>query len=66
MTQNGATCVDGLDEYRCACAAGYAGRYCEAAPHAALGTSPCAHHDCVHGVCYLPQPRPLQVSPGTG
>ncbi|KAF9788977.1 hypothetical protein SFRURICE_016837 [Spodoptera frugiperda] len=57
---NGASCVDGLDEYRCACAAGYAGRYCEAAPHAALGTSPCAHHDCVHGVCYLPQPRPLQ------
>ncbi|XP_038221129.1 protein slit isoform X1 [Zerene cesonia] len=54
MCQNGATCVDGLDEYRCACAAGYAGRYCEAAPHAALGTSPCAHHDCVHGVCYLP------------
>ncbi|KAJ8705436.1 hypothetical protein PYW08_012482 [Mythimna loreyi] len=60
MCQNGATCVDGLDEYRCACGAGYAGRYCEAAPHAALGTSPCAHHDCVHGVCYLPQPRPLQ------
>lgn len=57
MCQNGATCVDGLDEYRCACAGGYAGRYCEAAPHAALGTSPCAHHDCVHGVCYLPQPR---------
>ncbi|XP_041968519.1 protein slit isoform X2 [Aricia agestis] len=54
MCQNGATCVDGLEEYRCACAAGYAGRYCEAAPHAALGTSPCAHHDCVHGVCYLP------------
>ncbi|XP_053623497.1 protein slit isoform X2 [Plodia interpunctella] len=54
MCQNGARCVDGLDEYRCACAAGYAGRYCEAAPHAALGTSPCAHHDCVHGVCYLP------------
>ncbi|KAL0853154.1 hypothetical protein ABMA27_012914 [Loxostege sticticalis] len=54
MCQNGATCVDGLDEYKCACAAGYAGRYCEAAPHAALGTSPCAHHDCVHGVCYLP------------
>ncbi|XP_061385192.1 protein slit isoform X2 [Danaus plexippus] len=54
MCQNGATCMDGLDEYRCACAAGYAGRYCEAAPHAALGTSPCAHHDCVHGVCYLP------------
>ncbi|XP_045457029.1 protein slit [Melitaea cinxia] len=54
MCQNGATCVDGLDEYRCSCAVGYAGRYCEAAPHAALGTSPCAHHDCVHGVCYLP------------
>ncbi|XP_072943224.1 protein slit [Epargyreus clarus] len=54
MCQNGATCVDGLEEYRCACTAGYAGRYCEAAPHAALGTSPCAHHDCVHGVCYLP------------
>ncbi|XP_045782105.1 protein slit [Maniola jurtina] len=53
MCQNGATCVDGLDEYRCACTPGYAGRYCEAAPHAALGTSPCAHHDCVHGVCYL-------------
>ncbi|XP_037875617.1 protein slit isoform X1 [Bombyx mori] len=60
MCQNGATCVDGLEEYRCACAAGYAGRYCEAAPHAALGTSPCAHHDCLHGVCYLPPPRPLQ------
>ncbi|XP_060809370.1 protein slit isoform X2 [Amyelois transitella] len=54
MCQNGATCVDGLDEYRCACAAGFAGRYCEAAPHAALGTSPCAHHECEHGVCYLP------------
>ncbi|RVE42091.1 hypothetical protein evm_013259 [Chilo suppressalis] len=49
MCQNGASCVDGLDEYKCACAAGYAGRYCEAAPHAALGTSPCAHHDCLHG-----------------
>lgn len=54
MCQNGATCEDGLEEYRCICEAGYAGRYCEAAPHAALGTSPCAHHDCVHGVCYLP------------
>ncbi|XP_045540917.1 protein slit [Papilio machaon] len=60
MCQNGATCIDGLEEYRCACAAGYAGRYCEAAPHAALGTSPCAHHDCVHGVCYLPAPAPAQ------
>ncbi|KAJ0170078.1 hypothetical protein K1T71_014684 [Dendrolimus kikuchii] len=56
MCQNGATCVDGLEEYRCVCVSGYAGRYCEAAPHAAMGTSPCAHHDCVHGVCYLPQP----------
>ncbi|XP_059055035.1 protein slit [Achroia grisella] len=54
MCQNGARCVDGLEEYECECGAGFAGRYCEAAPHAALGTSPCAHHDCLHGVCYLP------------
>ncbi|CAG9106517.1 unnamed protein product [Plutella xylostella] len=55
MCQNGARCVDGLDEYTCSCPPGHAGRYCEAAPHAALGTSPCAQHECVHGVCYLPQ-----------
>ncbi|XP_050676463.1 protein slit [Leptidea sinapis] len=60
MCQNGARCIDGLDEYRCECGAGYAGRYCEAAPHAALGTSPCAHHDCVHGVCYLPAALAVQ------
>lgn len=55
--QNGATCIDGINNYECKCPAEYTGRYCEAAPSTALlypQTSPCAHHDCQHGVCFQP------------
>ena len=27
--QNGGACVDGVDSYTCACAAGYSGDHCE-------------------------------------
>lgn len=27
--KNGATCVDGVDSYKCQCVAGYDGDYCE-------------------------------------
>ncbi|XP_044585787.1 protein slit isoform X1 [Cotesia glomerata] len=57
LCQNGATCIDGINNYECKCPAEYTGRYCEAAPSTALlypQTSPCAHHDCQHGVCFQP------------
>ncbi|XP_058798231.1 protein slit isoform X2 [Phymastichus coffea] len=59
LCQNGATCIDGINNYECKCAPDYTGRYCEVAPSTALlypQTSPCAHHDCQHGVCFLPSP----------
>ncbi|KAK0077767.1 hypothetical protein PV325_003479, partial [Microctonus aethiopoides] len=54
---NGATCIDGINNYECKCPADYTGRYCEAAPSPAMlypQTSPCAHHDCQHGACFQP------------
>uniref|UniRef100_A0ABD2X9L2 Protein slit n=1 Tax=Trichogramma kaykai TaxID=54128 RepID=A0ABD2X9L2_9HYME len=59
LCQNGATCIDGINNYECKCAPDYTGRYCEVAPSTALlypQTSPCAHHDCKHGACFLPSP----------
>ncbi|KAJ8682332.1 hypothetical protein QAD02_018124, partial [Eretmocerus hayati] len=59
LCQNGATCIDGINNYECKCAPDYTGRYCEVAPSTALlypQTSPCAHHDCQHGACFLPSP----------
>ncbi|XP_060527309.1 protein slit isoform X2 [Cylas formicarius] len=57
MCQNGAICVDGVNEYVCQCAGDYAGKFCEISPLVAMmypQTSPCQHHDCVHGVCFQP------------
>ncbi|KAL2716190.1 protein slit isoform X3 [Vespula squamosa] len=59
MTANGATCIDGINNYECKCAAEYTGRYCEIAPSTAMlypQTSPCAHHDCQYGACFQPAP----------
>lgn len=57
MCQNGGTCVDEVNGYRCECPHGYDGQLCEKLPEVDLlypQTSPCAHHDCKHGVCFLP------------
>ncbi|KAJ8920493.1 hypothetical protein NQ315_005362, partial [Exocentrus adspersus] len=57
MCQNGATCVDGINDYVCKCAGEYSGKFCEITPLVAMmypQTSPCQHHDCVHGVCFQP------------
>ncbi|CAG9832668.1 unnamed protein product [Diabrotica balteata] len=57
MCQNGGTCVDGVNEYFCKCAGDYSGKLCEITPLVAMmypQTSPCQHHDCVHGVCFQP------------
>ncbi|XP_046430500.1 protein slit isoform X1 [Neodiprion pinetum] len=59
LCQNGATCIDGINNYECKCAGEFEGRYCEVAPAIAMlypQTSPCAHHDCLHGVCFQPSP----------
>lgn len=57
IVQNGATCVDGINDYICKCAGDYSGKFCEITPSVAMlypQTSPCQHHDCVHGVCFQP------------
>ncbi|XP_057665439.1 protein slit isoform X2 [Diorhabda carinulata] len=57
MCQNGGTCVDGVNEYFCKCTGEYSGKLCEITPLVAMmypQTSPCQHHDCVHGVCFQP------------
>ncbi|XP_066141931.1 protein slit isoform X1 [Euwallacea fornicatus] len=57
MCQNGATCVDGVNEYICKCSGDFTGKFCEISPIVAMmypQTSPCQHHDCVHGVCFQP------------
>ncbi|KAJ8984694.1 hypothetical protein NQ317_004953, partial [Molorchus minor] len=57
MCQNGATCVDGINDYTCKCTGDYSGKFCEITPMVAMmypQTSPCQHHDCVHGVCFQP------------
>lgn len=55
--QNGATCVDGINEYICKCSGDFTGKFCEISPIVSMmypQTSPCQHHDCVHGVCFQP------------
>ncbi|XP_044259557.1 protein slit isoform X2 [Tribolium madens] len=57
MCQNGATCIDGVNEYKCKCDGEFSGKFCEITPLVAMmypQTSPCQHHDCVHGVCFQP------------
>nr|XP_022908749.1 protein slit [Onthophagus taurus] len=57
MCQNGATCIDGINSYECKCPSEYTGKFCEITPSVAMmypQTSPCQHHDCVHGVCFQP------------
>lgn len=57
LFQNGATCVDGVNEYACKCTGDFTGKFCEITPLVAMmypQTSPCQHHDCVHGVCFQP------------
>lgn len=57
LFQNGATCVDGINDYVCKCSGDYSGKFCEITPLVAMlypQTSPCQHHDCVHGVCFQP------------
>ncbi|KAF7280648.1 hypothetical protein GWI33_005616 [Rhynchophorus ferrugineus] len=57
MCQNGASCVDGVNEYFCKCSGDFTGKFCEISPMVAMmypQTSPCQHHDCVHGSCFLP------------
>ncbi|XP_077290242.1 slit guidance ligand [Arctopsyche grandis] len=66
MCQNGASCTDGLNDYTCTCPDGFSGKFCEVGPRAGPAlypqTSPCAHHECVHGVCYTPQTTPESSS----
>ena len=54
--QNGGSCVDGVNDYSCTCPGEYTGKFCEVTPMALMypQTSPCAHHDCKHGICFQP------------
>lgn len=55
--QNGAVCVDGINDYSCKCAGDFVGKFCEIAPFVAMmypQTSPCQHHDCKNGICFQP------------
>ncbi|KAI2811133.1 Slit 2 protein [Blomia tropicalis] len=70
MCQNSGTCIDEINGYRCECQLGYAGQFCEIQPDVDMlypQTSPCQHHDCMHGVCFLPPGSPdyiCKCSPG--
>ncbi|GFT66347.1 protein slit [Trichonephila clavipes] len=57
LCQNGGTCIDGINTYRCQCQDGFSGAFCELENMVDLlypQTSPCQHHDCKHGVCFMP------------
>ena len=57
MCQNGGTCIDGINEYTCRCPPEYSGKFCEIEPMVAQmyqQASPCAQHDCKHGICFQP------------
>lgn len=57
LLQNGATCIDGINDYVCKCTGDYTGKFCEGTPMVVQmypQTSPCQHHECVHGVCFQP------------
>ncbi|XP_055314702.1 protein slit isoform X2 [Sitodiplosis mosellana] len=59
MCQNGGICVDGINDYICKCPDEYTGKFCEGTPMVAMmypQTSPCQHHECKHGVCFVPNP----------
>lgn len=52
--------MDGINEYTCKCPTEYSGKFCEIEPmvaHMYQQASPCAHHDCKHGICFQPAGR---------
>lgn len=52
--QNGASCVDGVNEYTCKCINDHTGKFCEVGPAVFLQTSPCQQNDCQNGICFVP------------
>ena len=65
--QNGASCVDGINEYTCKCVDDYSGKFCEVGPAVYLQTSPCQQNDCKNGICFVPpnsQDYVCKCSPG--
>lgn len=51
--------MDGVNDYVCKCPDEYTGKFCEGTPLVAMmypQTSPCQHHECKHGVCFVPNP----------
>merc|ERR1740137_191160 len=54
LCQHGGQCVQGETGYSCLCPQQYSGQFCQLEPQVSLlyqKTSPCAQHDCKHGVC---------------
>lgn len=57
MCQNGGTCVDQVNGYKCVCPTKFGGSFCELTPMVSMlypQTSPCQQNDCKNGVCFLP------------
>ena len=56
MCQNGGTCEDLVNDFNCACVAGYSGENCETSERLALAGCVCAARRVRSSACLTPHP----------